>query len=86
MEHFLAIGGQYAFGMELDSSDVEFAMAEGHDLSFIAYGGHFETVGQAFARYYPRVVASDGDVARDAAEDRVVGNDMTWGGDTMKNV
>ena len=67
MEHFLAIGGQYAFGMELDASDVEFAMAEGHDLSFIAYGGHFETVGQAFARYYPRVVASDGDVARGAA-------------------
>ena len=78
MEHFLAVGGQHALGMELDASDVEFAMAESHDLSFIRDGGHFETVGQTLARYYPRVVASDSDVALKPAEDWVVGNDMTW--------
>jgi hypothetical protein len=35
--HFLAIGGEHTLRMELDASNVEALVAQGHDLPFIAY-------------------------------------------------
>ena len=75
--------------MELYAAHVECLVSQRHDLSFsvtasfcllsfVADSGHFETVGQPFVRYHPRMVASYGDVAAEMGKQWVVGNDMTW--------
>ena len=72
--------------MELDAAYVQFAVAESHNLTFVAFGGHFETRRQPLTGYHPRVITSDGDVAFNAAEDGVVGYNMTGRRHTMKHV
>ena len=72
--------------MELDATDIKFAMAEGHNLSFVADGSDFEAVWEILLRNHPRVIAPNGDITLNTAEDGVVGNDMTGRGDTMKDV
>ena len=62
--------------MELDAAHVERPVLQGHNLTFVALGGDFEAVGEAVLRHHPRVIAADGDVAIDAAEDGVVANDV----------
>ena len=61
-------------------------MAQCHDLALVANGGYLQAVGQILIRDYPRVVATDGDVALNAAEDGVVNNDVTGSGNAMENV
>ena len=82
LEHFLAIGGEDTLRMELDTSDIEGLVTQGHYLTFVADGSDFEAIGEVLIRHHPRVVASDGDIPFDAAENRIVGDDMAGGGDT----
>ena len=43
------IGCEDTLWMELDTTDVEVAMAEGHDLAFGTIGGDFEAGGEVMA-------------------------------------
>ena len=61
--------------MELYAADVEGAMAQGHDLPFLALCGHFEAVGEGFARDNPGVVAAYGEGCRETVEEVVVGGE-----------
>lgn len=45
-EDFLAIMGKHGLGMELHSVHGEFAMAERHDFSVVAFCSDFETARQ----------------------------------------
>ncbi len=86
LEHLLPFGGENALGVELYPSDVELAMAQGHDLSFVRNGGDFEAVGETITRDHPRVVAPYGDVGRQACEERVAAHYMTRRCDTVEHV
>ena len=72
--------------MELDTSDIEGLVTQGHYLTFVADGSDFEAIGEVLIRHHPRVVASDGDIPFDAAENRIVGDDMAGGGDTVEDI
>ena len=85
MQHLLTIGGEHALGVELYAANVHRLVAQGHDLSLVAFGSYLKAVGQSLARNHPRVVAADGDVALDAAEDGVIGDDVTWCGNTLSS-
>ena len=86
MQHFLAIGGEDTLGMELDTTDIESLMAEGHHLSLITDGSDFEAIGEILIRHHPRVITANGDVSFDATEDGIVAHDMTGGSDTVEDI
>ena len=46
--------------MKLHSPHIEGPVAKGHDVAFVAGGGHFQTVGQVFPVDYPRVISAYG--------------------------
>ena len=72
--------------MELYAPDVQLSMTESHNLSLVTHCSHFETLRQPVPRNHPGVVAPDGDVASDTAEDGVVGDDVAWGCNTVKDI
>ena len=86
MEHLAAVRSEHTLGVELDASDVERLVLEGHDLPLVALGRNLQTVGEVLLRNHPRVVTSDGDIARDATEDGIVAGDVTRGSHTMEHI
>ena len=46
LQHLLSIGGEHALGVELDTTYVESFMFQGHNLSFVALGSDFKTIGE----------------------------------------
>ena len=72
--------------MELDATHVQCFVAQRHNLPFVANSCDFDTLGQAFARNHPRMIAPNGDVTIDAAEYGVIGYDVTGRGYTVKDV
>ena len=86
LNHGAAFGGEYAFGVELYAVDVHGAMAEGHDLTFVADGGYLQALGELLAADYPRVVAAHGDALGEACEDGVDAHLGAFSGYAMENV
>ena len=46
LEHLLAVGGEDTLGVELDTTDVQRLVAQGHDLSLVTFRSHLQTVGE----------------------------------------
>ena len=52
-DQLFSAGSQYGLRMKLHSPHIEGPVAKGHDVAFVAGGGHFQTVGQVFPVNYP---------------------------------
>ena len=46
LQHLLAVGGEHALGVELNATNVERLVLQGHDLSFVAFGSNLKTIGE----------------------------------------
>src|SRR4051812_15315472 len=66
LQQALAVGSQHGLGMELDAERGQLAVADGHH-DAAAAGGHLEAVGKVGVGHQ-RVVAADGERARQAVE------------------
>jgi 2,4-dienoyl-CoA reductase-like NADH-dependent reductase (Old Yellow Enzyme family) len=69
LEQVLAVVGQHRLGVELDALGRQAAMADAHEHAAAA-GGGLEDVGQRLGVDHERVVAPDGERARQPGEDR----------------
>lgn len=67
------VGGEDTLRMELYTVDVVVAVAECHDLAFVALGGHFKAWGEVVVADYPGVVSTHGETWGDMVEDIVAG-------------
>ena len=72
--------------MELDTTDIESLVTQGHHLSLIADSSDFEAIGEILIRHHPRVITADGDIPFYATENRIVAHDMTGRSDTVKDI
>ena len=66
------VGGEYAFGMELQAAQVQAAVPQAHHLPFRADGGTFQTRRQRGGIHDPGMVPAYGEYLRQAGEKVVV--------------
>ena len=65
--------------MELHTTNIQGAVAERHDLTFVAQSGDFQAVGQGLGIDHPRVISAHEDVLMQTLEDIVVLGDGLCG-------
>ena len=72
--------------MELDTVNIERAMAQSHNLPFIACSGDFEAAREIGRAHHPRVVSSHSDALGQSIKNRVDSVLGDYGSNTMEHI